>query len=104
MCKLRLVVARHLHLAQPLSIIMLAHNKLDQSFQNSCIFASYIYFHVSYRTIGRAFGESTKECYRTGEHFHCFLAFRKIHRRIRSPRMESLEIRTERTFLNTKHN
>ena len=87
------------------AIIMLsAHNKLDHSYQNSCIFAYYTYFHVSYRTLGRAFGKSTKESYRTGEHFYCFLAFRKIHRRIRSPRMESLEIRTERTFVNTKHN
>ena len=51
-----------------------------------------------------AFGESTKESYRTGEHFNSILAFRKIHQRIRSPRTESLEIRTGRTFFNTKHN
>ena len=52
-------------------------------------------FHVSCRTLGLAFVKSTKESYRIGEHFNSTLAFRKIHRRIRSTRMESLEIRTE---------
>ena len=62
-----------------------------------------ITFHVSCRTLGLAFVKSTKESYRIGDHFNSTLAFRKIQRRIRSPRMESLEIRTERTFVNTKH-
>ena len=60
-------------------------------------------FHVSCRMLGLAFVKSTKESYRIGEHFNSPLAFRKINRRIRSPRMESLEIRTERAFVNTKH-
>ena len=60
-------------------------------------------FHVSCRMLGLAFVKSTKESYRIGEHFNSPLAFRKIHRRIRSPRMEYLEIRTERAFVNTKH-
>ena len=85
------------------ALILLAYNKRDQSYQNSRIFACYTYFHVSCRTLGPASVESTKESYRPGEHFNSTLAFRKIRRRIRSPRMESLEIRTERTFVNTKH-
>ena len=57
------------------------------------------------KQIGKTkFGQSNKESYRTGEHFHSTLAFHKIHRRIRSPRIQSLEIRTERTFVNNKHN
>ena len=86
------------------ALILLAHNKRDQSYQNRCIFVCYTCFDVSYRTFGPAFGESTKESYRNGEHFNSILAFRKIHQRIRSPSTESLEIKTGRTFFNTKHN
>ena len=85
------------------ALILLAYNKRDQPYQNSRILACYTYFHVSCWTLGPAFVESTKESYRTGEHFNSTLVFRKIRRQIHSPRKESLEIRTERTFSNTKH-
>ena len=85
------------------ALILLVYNKRDQSYQNSRILACYTYFHVSCWTLGPAFVESTKESYRTGEHLYSTLVFRKIRRRIHSPRQESLEIRTERTFSNTKH-
>ena len=59
-------------------------------------------FHVFW-TLGPAFVKSTKKYFRIEQHFSPTITFRRIHRRIRSPRMESLEIRTERTFVNTKH-
>ena len=57
-------------------LILLAHNKQDQSYQNSCI--SFCLLHLFSRflpTLGPAFVESTKESHRIGEHFNSTLAF-----------------------------
>ena len=80
---------------------VLAYNKRDQSYQNSCIFACYTSsFLPDVRTRVCEIDERILQNWRA---FNSTLAFRKIHPRIRSPRMESLEIRTERAFVNTKH-
>ena len=86
------------------ALIVVVHNKRDQSYQNLPLYfyMLHLFFHVFW-TLGPAFVKWTKESYRIEEHFNPTIAFRRIHRQIRSPRMESLEIRTERTLVNTKH-
>ena len=73
-CKFRLFVVRHSIFHNRSEV--LAHNKRDQSYQNSWILR--VTPQVSCRTLGLAFVKSTKESYRIGEHLIRLLLFVKF--------------------------